>query len=398
MIIGTTREWLNQIGAVLLTRKRERLFLSSTSLRSYTGKDCGPCLVIMEMFWMLTFRIRDVREVKRFGFVRYASMEDAMRAQERLEGFPIYKYWVRVHLARFNLNLAANMGEVENCGETRTWSRREGGRRKKQECFGACKFWRAADLAKKLHDEGIKDASIMRLSGTVFLLIFKDHERLEELDSLTLDDAVENQKLNDEFEGQGEESAESSTENLVVEKIAEGKESLRADMEHLEATTVPSENVLCQDERVTNVILNEKERSFDLEGYCPADIVTREKVAGFAREDHEEAAIFFETIQRIPGEVQTNDLESRGDVFVPRLCSNEVNVSPDCSLSISHDGVEGCYLLQTKSACPGGSVGVGNFFHVDNTTRFIEDISLMGMEASATMFHSKSNVEGETRN
>ncbi|KAK9025946.1 hypothetical protein V6N11_038799 [Hibiscus sabdariffa] len=284
------------------------------------------------------------------------------------------------------------------------------------------KFWRAADLAKKLHDEGIKDASIMRLSGTVFLLIFKDHERLvsfmkehegalkkwfrsvqewqEELPDCNrrADDAVENQKLNDEFEGQGEESAESSTENLVVEKIAEGKESLRADMEHLEATTVPSENVLCQDERVTNVILNEKERSFDLEGYCPADIVTREKVAGFAREDHEEAAIFFETIQRIPGEVQTNDLESRGDVFVPRLCSNEVNVSPDCSLSISHDGVEGCYLLQTKSACPGGSVGVGNFFHVDNTTRFIEDISLMGMEASATMFHSKSNVEGETRN
>ncbi|KAK8686671.1 hypothetical protein V6N13_125694 [Hibiscus sabdariffa] len=38
---------------------------------------------------------------QRFGFVRYASMEDAMRAQERLDGFPLYSYRVRVHLARF---------------------------------------------------------------------------------------------------------------------------------------------------------------------------------------------------------------------------------------------------------------------------------------------------------
>ncbi|KAK8589110.1 hypothetical protein V6N13_087983 [Hibiscus sabdariffa] len=78
----------------------------------------------------------------------------------------------------------------------------------------------------------------------------------KESDSFTLDDAIENQKLNDEFKGQGEESTESSAENLVVDKIREGKQSLRADVEHLEAIVVLSENVLCQDERVTNVTLN----------------------------------------------------------------------------------------------------------------------------------------------
>ncbi|KAL4342616.1 hypothetical protein GQ457_08G035060 [Hibiscus cannabinus] len=311
------------------------------------------------------------KEGQRFGFIRYASMEDAMRAQERLDGFPLYGYRVRVHLARFEP--AAIMGEAGSIGGLRTSIQREGGRWKKQELCVVCKFWRAEDLAKKFQEEEIKDASIMRLSGTIFLLTFKDHESLEgflreheaalkkwypdfhawnevtieniaslwgdlisvdvrtvkpssfyiayfqiltnysdrinetieldvsskvfkvrvcvptgpllqcefepaftrnsvwcaeeeESDSFTLDDAFEKQKLNAEFEGQGDESVESSTENLEVEL---------------------SVKVLCQDERVTNVTLNESERQLDLEGRS-ADIVAREKVADFAREDSED--------------------------------------------------------------------------------------------------------------
>ncbi|KAK9046525.1 hypothetical protein V6N11_052412 [Hibiscus sabdariffa] len=41
---------------------------------------------------------------QRFGFVRYKSLEDALRAQERLDGFHIYGSRVRVHLARLDFN------------------------------------------------------------------------------------------------------------------------------------------------------------------------------------------------------------------------------------------------------------------------------------------------------
>ncbi|KAK8598053.1 hypothetical protein V6N13_095445 [Hibiscus sabdariffa] len=41
---------------------------------------------------------------QRFGFVRYKSLEDALRAQQRLDGFHIYGSRVRVHLARLDSN------------------------------------------------------------------------------------------------------------------------------------------------------------------------------------------------------------------------------------------------------------------------------------------------------
>ncbi|KAK8568794.1 hypothetical protein V6N13_106677 [Hibiscus sabdariffa] len=106
----------------------------------------------------------------------------------------------------------------------------------------------------------------------------------EESDSFTLDDAFEKQKLNDEFKSQGDESVESSTENLEVKKVGEGEQSPRIDVAHLEATTMLLEKVLCQDEGVTNVTLNELERQLDLEGHS-TDIVARAKVADCARED-----------------------------------------------------------------------------------------------------------------
>ncbi|KAK8686670.1 hypothetical protein V6N13_125693 [Hibiscus sabdariffa] len=48
----------------------------------------------------------------------------------------------------------------------------------------------------------------------------------EESNSFTLDDVSEKQKLNDEFEDQGEESAESSTENLEAKKVATSLDKL----------------------------------------------------------------------------------------------------------------------------------------------------------------------------
>ncbi|GMJ14392.1 hypothetical protein HRI_005108400 [Hibiscus trionum] len=44
----------------------------------------------------------------RFGFVRYLKMNDALRAQERLDGFHIFGYRVQVHLARFDLSQVNN--------------------------------------------------------------------------------------------------------------------------------------------------------------------------------------------------------------------------------------------------------------------------------------------------
>ncbi|KAK8571187.1 hypothetical protein V6N13_025742 [Hibiscus sabdariffa] len=342
-------------------------------------------------------------------------MEEAMRAQERLDGFPLYSYRVRVHLARFepgrNHGRSRELWRIKNI---------ESERGRMMEKTGTLKFWRAEDLAKKLQEEGIKDASIMRLSGTILLLIFKDQESLEgflreheaalkkwfknvkkwseelsdcnrrawvscqgipihawneetieniaslwgdlisvdertvkpssfyrayfqiltnysdhinetielnvaskvfkvrvcefepvftpnsvwcadeeESDSFTLDDAFEKQKLNAEFEGQGDESVESSTENLEVENEGEGEQSPRTDVAHLEATTVLSVKVLCQDEGVTNVTLNESERQLDLEGRS-TDIVAREKVADFAREDSEDPSAVIKGSESIP--------------------------------------------------------------------------------------------------
>ncbi|KAK8988707.1 hypothetical protein V6N11_030086 [Hibiscus sabdariffa] len=116
---------------------------------------------------------------------------------------------------------------------------------------------------------------------------------------VTRNDAFEKQKLNAEFEGQGDESVESSTENLEVENEGEGEQSPRTDVAHLEARAVLSGKVLCQDEGVTNVTLNESERQLDLEGRS-ADIVAREKVADFAREDSEDPSAVIKGSESIP--------------------------------------------------------------------------------------------------
>ncbi|KAK8683267.1 hypothetical protein V6N13_039332 [Hibiscus sabdariffa] len=85
-------------------------------------------------------------------------MEDALRAQERLDGFPIYGHRVRVHLSRFYHGHS-------NERRKGPWTNQN----------IESKF---RDLAKKLYDEGIRDISIMSLSGSTYLLIFKDHDRL----------------------------------------------------------------------------------------------------------------------------------------------------------------------------------------------------------------------------
>ncbi|KAL4386102.1 hypothetical protein GQ457_09G021070 [Hibiscus cannabinus] len=148
---------------------------------------------------------------QRFGFVRYASMEDAMRAQESLDGFPLYSYRIRVHLARFEPG--------RNHGRSR-------------------ELWRIKNI---------------------------ESERGE---------------LRSGNEGEGEQSP-------------------RTDVAHLEATAVLSGKVLCQDEGVTSVTLNESERQLDLEG-CLADLVAREKMADFAREDSEDTSAIIKDSESIP--------------------------------------------------------------------------------------------------
>ncbi|KAK8997673.1 hypothetical protein V6N11_012220 [Hibiscus sabdariffa] len=96
----------------------------------------------------------------------------------------------------------------------------------------------------------------------------------EESDSFTLDDVIEKQKMNDETKGLEEESTESSTKNLEVEKLGEGEQSLRTDVAHIEVTTILLEKILCQEEGVTNVTLNESRRQLYIEG-CSSDFVTR---------------------------------------------------------------------------------------------------------------------------
>ncbi|KAL4354229.1 hypothetical protein GQ457_06G007350 [Hibiscus cannabinus] len=131
----------------------------------------------------------------RFGFVRYASMEDALRAQERLDGFLIYSYRVRVHLARFDpcrdRGKRRESSRFQNTeSEIGLTTEKTRGLKSvvgvidpaKSEILNNClvgwcnKFQRGGKLAKKLHKEGIKDVSIMRLQGSAFLLVFQNHE------------------------------------------------------------------------------------------------------------------------------------------------------------------------------------------------------------------------------
>ncbi|KAK8682059.1 hypothetical protein V6N13_054456 [Hibiscus sabdariffa] len=215
----------------------------------------------------------------RFGFVRYASMEDALRAQERLDGFLIYSYRVRVHLARFDPGRDRGKRressrfqnpELEN-GLTTEKMR---GLKSvvgvidpaKSEILNNClvgwcnKFQRGGKLARELHKAGIKDVSIMRLQGSAFLLVSQNHERViltnfsdcinetvelkvaskvykirvkefepsftpnsvwcEDVDDsehIESDDFNGNQKLNEDLEGQ-EEGSSSSKMNLEGDK------------------------------------------------------------------------------------------------------------------------------------------------------------------------------------
>ncbi|KAK8626688.1 hypothetical protein V6N13_134321 [Hibiscus sabdariffa] len=124
-------------------------------------------------------------------------MEDALPAQERLDGFLIYSYRVRVHLARFDPGRdhgkRRESSRFQNTeSENGLTTEKMRGLKSvvgvidpaKSEILNNClvgwcnKFQRGGKLAKELHKAGIKDVSIMRLQGSAFLLVFQNHERV----------------------------------------------------------------------------------------------------------------------------------------------------------------------------------------------------------------------------
>ncbi|KAK8560975.1 hypothetical protein V6N13_026410 [Hibiscus sabdariffa] len=171
---------------------------------------------------------------QRFGFVRYKSMEDAMRAQERLDGFSIYGFRVRVHLARLDSN---NM-QGRNKDPWRKKIDEPDNRRAEEKsdlvqrvtgvldldkriilnnCLvGRCnKFMRAHILAKELHDEGITGASIMNISYQCGV------RKL----SRTSMNSKENQRVNVDVGEQRNESSGFSDENSGMDSSMEARQT-----------------------------------------------------------------------------------------------------------------------------------------------------------------------------
>ncbi|KAK8527448.1 hypothetical protein V6N13_085278 [Hibiscus sabdariffa] len=141
-------------------------------------------------------RKRSLRDY-RFGFVRFVTMEDAMRALDRLDGFTIYDSRVRVHLARHqschlfgrksapskSLSMRTEtLQDKENQQSVHSAKGVVDGKNIKilKNCMvGWCyKFLTVESLARKLREDGLRDISIMRLAGSAFLLMFKDKENL----------------------------------------------------------------------------------------------------------------------------------------------------------------------------------------------------------------------------
>ncbi|KAK8983928.1 hypothetical protein V6N11_009710 [Hibiscus sabdariffa] len=172
-------------------------------------------------------------------------MEDAMRAQERLDGFSIYGFRVRVHLARLDSN---NM-QGRNKDPWRKKIDEPDNRRAEEKsdlvqrvtgvldldkriilnnCLvGRCnKFMRAHILAKELHDEGITGASIMNISYQCGV------RKL----SRTSMNSKENQRVNVDVGEQRNESSGFSDENSGMDSSMEARQTC-ADVESRGALT-----------------------------------------------------------------------------------------------------------------------------------------------------------------
>ncbi|KAK8588867.1 hypothetical protein V6N13_087761 [Hibiscus sabdariffa] len=122
------------------------------------------------------------------------------RIGDVLDAYILNKRSTGLEFIWLDLILAANMGAAEKPGQDIESKR---GRAVAER--GAMKKWfrNVQEWSKELPD--------CNRRAWVSCQVWCADE--EESDSFTLDDVVENQKLNNEFEGQGEESVESSTEN-----------------------------------------------------------------------------------------------------------------------------------------------------------------------------------------
>ncbi|KAK8601833.1 hypothetical protein V6N13_058489 [Hibiscus sabdariffa] len=107
-------------------------------------------------------------------------MEDAMRALlDKLDGFTIYGYRVRVHLARHqSCRLFGRKSAPSKSLSMRTETLLD-----KENQQVELQVLTVESLARKLREDGLRDISIMRLAGSAFLLMFKDKESLDKAKS-----------------------------------------------------------------------------------------------------------------------------------------------------------------------------------------------------------------------
>ncbi|KAK8485908.1 hypothetical protein V6N13_061941 [Hibiscus sabdariffa] len=126
----------------------------------------------------------------RFGFVRFTGMEEALRAQDRLHGFVIYDFSIRVHMeihqsrrvhgkisevSRIQAKPAVGTSVEEN--QTKIWIVIGVVDLGKLKICETClvgwshRFMKVRRLALMLHVEGMKEVSVLSPVGSTFMLI-----------------------------------------------------------------------------------------------------------------------------------------------------------------------------------------------------------------------------------
>ncbi|KAK8618127.1 hypothetical protein V6N13_115998 [Hibiscus sabdariffa] len=96
-------------------------------------------------------------------------MEDALKVQEKLDGFSIYNYRIRVLLVTHQL-------------QHKYWRKTDSSPEKedigKLPCGLELQVLKTENVNKMSHGEGLKDESIMSIFGFAFSFMFKDQEMM----------------------------------------------------------------------------------------------------------------------------------------------------------------------------------------------------------------------------
>ncbi|MBA0623592.1 hypothetical protein Godav_009045 [Gossypium davidsonii] len=116
---------------------------------------------------------------RRFGFVRYGNIRDARRGIERLDDFMMMNQ--RLDMKGITMVKIKMMNKVFK--GKRVHGVIDDKRHSLQRCLvGWCKnFIKIEDLAMKMSEAGLVGFSIVRISGTIVLMVFESEEKMKEV-------------------------------------------------------------------------------------------------------------------------------------------------------------------------------------------------------------------------